>query len=225
MAEMEVEIVPAHSAEELAAAANRVARVLAAGGLVIHPTETVYGIGGDGSEQNNQLIGLVKQREEGQSLIVLTPGLDVLRAACAALEWSEAAEKLAKQFWPGPLTLIVGCTGAPKSLVGVGGGLAVRVSPHPVVAAVLKRWGRPMTSTSANLTGAVPAQTVERALEVFANRDDLDDLETLVVAVDAGPSQGARPSTIVSLVEWPPRLIREGPLTREEIQKWLPELS
>ena len=222
---MEVEVVRAHSDEELAKAANRAARVLAAGGMVIHPTETVYGIGGDGSEENNRLISRVKQRQEGQPLIVLTPDLHVLRAAYTALDWPEVAEKLAKQFWPGPLTLIVGCMGAPKNLVEVGGGLAVRVSPHPVLAAILKRWGRPMTSTSANLTGSLPAQTVERALEAFANRDDLEDLEVPVVAIDAGPSQGARPSTIVNLVEWPPRLLREGPLTREEIQKWLPELS
>ncbi len=228
MAGTGVDVVAAHSSEELENAARRAAAVLGAGGIVLHPTETVYGIGGDGSEENNELIARVKQRQEGQPLILLTPDIETLRASHVGLEWPEAAERLARQFWPGPLTLIVGCTGAPSSLVGVGDGLAVRVSPHPVVTAILRRWRRPMTSTSANLAGSLPAQTLEGAVEIFAKREDLEDLEDLgvpILAVDAGASQGGRPSTIVSLVESPPRLLREGPVTRQEIEKWLPELS
>jgi L-threonylcarbamoyladenylate synthase len=220
-----VETVPAQSPQEVNIAARRAASTLAAGGLVIHPTETVYGIGGDASEGNNQLIARLKQREEDQPLILLTPDLKALRAGWPALEWSDVADTLARQFWPGPLTLIVGCTGALPGLVGAGGGLAVRMSPHPVVVAILRHWGRPMTSTSANLTGSLPAQTLGGALKLFANREDLDDVRVPILAIDAGPSQGASPSTIVSLVEWPPRLLREGPVKRQELIKWLPDLS
>lgn len=222
---MQVEVIHARGAAELELAARRAAEVLAAGGLVVHPTETVYGIGGDGSAENNALISRVKRREPVQPLILLTPDLQALRAALPDLEWPPEAEELARCFWPGPLTLVVRCPGAPAGLVGPGGGVAVRISPDPAVNAILAHWCRPMTSTSANLTGRKPARTVGRALEVFAGRSDLDEMQGAVLAVDAGTTQGAQPSTIVSLVEWPPRLIREGPVGREAITRYVPQLA
>lgn len=221
---MQVEVVPARSAAEVERAARRAAEVLAAGGLVVHPTETVYGIGGDGSAENNALISRVKRRERAQPLILLTPDLEALQAALPGLEWPTGAEELARSFWPGPLTLVVRCPAPAAGLVGPGAGVAVRISPDPTVNAILACWRQPMTSTSANLSGREPARAVEQALEVFAGRGDLNEVDRPVLAVDAGRTRGAQPSTIVSLVEWPPRLIREGPVTRQNIVSYLPQL-
>jgi tRNA A37 threonylcarbamoyladenosine synthetase subunit TsaC/SUA5/YrdC len=82
-----------------------------------------------------------------------------------------------------------------------------------------------MTSSSANLAGREPAWTLEGALEMFSGRDDLNDIDRRVVALDAGMTRGTRPSTIVSFVESAPRLLREGPVSRQEVEAWLPELQ
>jgi L-threonylcarbamoyladenylate synthase len=222
---MEVRVIPTQSDADFERAASVAAETLREGGLVVHPTETVYGIGGDGSAANNRLITRVKRREHIQPLLLLAPGLEALRDSFPELEWPEGAERLARRFWPGPLTVVVRCTGAPEGLLGPGDGLAVRVSPDPAAAALLAVWGRPMTSTSANLAGREPARTLEGALEVFAGRTDLDDIDGPVVALDAGTTRGTLPSTIVSFVESPPRLVREGPVSRREVEALLPELE
>ncbi len=222
---LRVEVIDARGEAARAQAADRAAAVLAQGGLVVHPTETVYGLGGDGSPGNNELVARIKRRDLGQPLLLLTPDLATLQASFAGLEWPERARLLASTFWPGPLTLVVPCADAPDGLRGPGGGLAVRISPDPTVAAILARWQRPMTSSSANLSGTEPAQTLEGALQVFVERSDLQDVSATVLALDAGPTLGTRGSTIVSFVDSPPRLLREGPVTRGELAKWLPELS
>ena len=171
---MDVEIVPARSDSDREQAARVAAEVLAEGGLVVHPTETVYGIGGDGTAANNHLISRVKRREPDQPLLLLVPDREVLRLTFEALEWPAEAEKLAGSFWPGPLTIVVRCPGAPDGLIGPRDGLAVRISPDPTVAQLLAVWGRPMTSSSANLAGREPARTLEEALEGRGVRQSSD---------------------------------------------------
>lgn len=222
---MKVEVIRARAPTDLGHAARRAAEALAAGGLVIHPTETVYGLGGDGSIENNTLIAMVKRRQLGQPLIVLTPDVATARAAYPKLEWPAAADKLAKKIWPAALTIVVRCEGAPAGLIGAGGGLALRVSPNETVKTILRVWKRPMTSTSANFSGSEPARSVKAALELFAERIDLVKEERPVVALDAGPLPEMRPSTIVSFVHKPPRLLREGPVTRAQLLTCLPDLE
>ncbi len=222
---MNIEVVAARDPSELARAARRAVDALAAGGLVVHPTETVYGLGGDGSIENNTLIAQVKRRQLGQPLIVLTPDLDTARSTYQRLEWPKAADKLVTKFWPGPLTVVVRCEGAPAGLIGAGGGLALRVSPNEIVTMILRVWKRPMTSTSANFSGQQPARSLTAALELFAGRADLLKEERPVVALDAGAIPETRPSTIVSFVQSPPRLLREGPIKRAQLRTYVPDLE
>ncbi len=222
---MRVEVIRARQPQGRLQAARRAGEVLAAGGLVVHPTETVYGLGGDGSAENNALIARVKRRQLGQPLIVLAPDIETVRAAFPQLQWPAAADELARELWPAALTLVVRCEGAPPGLVGPGGGLAVRVSPDPTVAAILGVWRRLMTSTSANFSRREPARTLEAALELFRERVDLAAEDRPVVAIDAGPTLSDQPSTIVSFVDSPPRLLREGPISRSQILTWLPDLE
>ncbi|UCF19341.1 MAG: L-threonylcarbamoyladenylate synthase [Gemmatimonadota bacterium] len=222
---MEIDIVVAQDARGREQAAERGAQVLSAGGIIVHPTETVYGLGGDGSPGNNELIARVKRREERQPLILLVTGIETARSELRDLDWPEAAQRLADRFWPGPLTLVLRCPGADPSLQGPGEGVAVRVSPEPTVLALLGRWRRPLTSTSANRAGGTPARRLSDALPLFRDRPDLADSEVPVLAIDAGLTVGTLPSTIVSFVESPPRLLREGPVARREIESLLPELQ
>jgi L-threonylcarbamoyladenylate synthase len=220
-----IEVVQATNATEQETAARRAAATLALGGLVVHPTETVYGIGGDGSAENNRAIHRVKRRAVDQPFLVLVPDLKVLRASFPQADWPEEAEAVAKWCWPGPLTLVIRCESLPEGLEGPGGGLALRISPDPTVTAILKHWRRPMTSTSANFEGREPARTFAQAMELFAGRDDLCDIDRPVLAVDAGPSKGGTPSTILTFVEAPPRLLREGPVSREQLLTLVQDLT
>ncbi len=222
---MEVEVVEAKDAGGREQAAERGVEVLSAGGIVIHPTETVYGVGGDGSPANNELIARVKRREARQPLILLVPAIETVRAELRGLEWPRGAQSLADRFWPGPLTLVLRCPGADPGLQGPDEGVAVRVSPDPTVRALLTRWRRPLTSTSANRAGRPPARRLSAALPLFRERLDLADVDVPVLAIDAGLTVGTLPSTIVSFVETPPRLLREGPVGRREIESLLPELQ
>lgn len=209
------------------AAADRAAAVLAAGGLVIHPTETVYGIGGDGSAENNRRIARLKGRATTRPLIFLIPDLDTLRAALPNLDWPDEAAALARRFWPGPLTLVLRCPDAPKALRGPGDGVAVRITASPVVTAILDRWRRPMTSTSANPSGQAPPTTLAEALARLGPRLEVGARggTVSVLAIDGGPARAGRPSTIVSFTESTPRLLREGPVSRRELEAVLGKLS
>ena len=222
---LEIEVASARTESEREAAAQRAVAVLAAGGLVIHPTETVYGIGGDGSAGNNALISRVKRRRSPQPLILLALDMEAAQEFLPGLDWPMAFLPVAQRFWPGPLTVIVPCDEAPTGLRGPSGGVAVRVTPDPTVRAVLRAWRRPMTSTSANLTGAAPARSLRAALKLLEQRDDLDDLGVPALGLDAGRSAGERPSTIVSFVESPPRLVREGPVARSDLVGWIEGLK
>ncbi|MGD8700274.1 MAG: L-threonylcarbamoyladenylate synthase [Gemmatimonadales bacterium] len=221
---LEIEVTSALSDRERQRAAQRAAAVLRAGGVVIHPTETVYGIGGDGSARNNAVISRIKGRSAVQPLILLAASVESAQEFLPGLEWSQVLLTVAERLWPGPLTVIVRCAEAPAGLSGPGGGVALRVTPDPTVRAILKVWGRPMTSTSANLTGAPPARSLSAALELLKQRDDLDDLSLPALAIDAGSSAGERPSTIVSFVESPPRLVREGPVGRNDLSRWIDDI-
>ena len=220
---MEIEVLSAKAPIQLEGAAGRAAEVLAAGGIVVHPTETVYGIGGDGSPKNNELITSIKGRTETEPLILLIPDLATLHHFFPGVEWPRRAEELANRFWPGPLTLVVRCPGAPPGLLGPDGGVAVRVSPHETVKAILRHWHRPMTSSSANLSGEPAPRTLEDALALFS-ADGALELDRPLLALDAGPTPTDGASTIISFVESPPRVEREGPIGWEELCRVVPGL-
>lgn len=213
-----VERVAAPDPAGVARAAGRAAAALRAGGLVVHPTETVYGIGGDASARSNALVARLKGREGERGLILLVSSVESARALLPGLRWSEAAQTLAERFWPGPLSIVVPCRDAPAGLAGPGGGVALRATPDPVARAILAAWGAPITSTSANRTGEPPPRTAEEAARLVEGRAGDDDV---VCVVDAGPRADAAPSTVVSLIGPAPRVWREGPIAADEIGRAL----
>jgi len=221
----EIEVARARSETERQAAALRALDVLGMGGVVIHPTETVYGIGGDGSDRNNALISRIKRRRASQPLILLALNRETVQEYLPGLEWPDAAISVGERFWPGPLTAIVPCGEAPEGLRGPGGGVAIRVTSDPTVRAILRVWRRPLTSTSANLTGTAPARSLRAALHLIESREDLVDLDVVALGIDGGPSSSDQPSTIVSFLESPPRLVRPGPVGRDDLAPWMDDLK
>lgn len=189
---------------------NEAARVLAAGGLVALPTETVYGLACDATDAHAVArLYAAKGRPSFNPLIAHVPDLEAARRVG---HLSPAAEQLAAQFWPGPLTLVVPaiesatCDLARAGLLSV----AIRVPAHPVARAVLRAVGRPIAAPSANRSGHVSPTS---AAHVMADLDGAIDL-----VLDAGPAKVGIESTILDCTGPRPVLLRPGGLARSAIE-------
>jgi len=184
-----------------AGALNAAAAVVRRGGLVVMPTDTVYGIGADAfSPTGVAALLAAKGRGRGQPPPVLIA--DARAVLGLAREVSADAQALTEAFWPGPLTLVVTAQpGLTWDLGDTGGTVALRVPDHDVARALLQRTG-PMAVSSANLSGAPPATTADDARAQLGGRAE--------VYLDAGPTPGDAPSTIVDARTL--RILRHGVL-------------
>jgi L-threonylcarbamoyladenylate synthase len=194
-------------------AIDAAARCLTAGGLVAFPTETVYGLGANaGNGEAIARLYAAKGRPAFNPLIAHVADLDAARAAGV---FTDAAEKLAKAFWPGPLTLVVtkraDCRIADLALAGLDT-IAVRVPAHPVARALLAAFRGPIVAPSANRSGHVSPTSAAHVLADLRGRIDL--------IVDAGACKVGVESTIVSCAG-EPTLLRPGGLPREAIERAL----
>jgi len=181
--------------------------VLQAGGLVAFPTDTVYGVGAlafDGKAVES--IYKAKDRAIEKAIPILIG--DAEDISKVASEVPPMAKKLAERFWPGPLTLIV-----PKHLslpdsVSATNTVGVRVPDHIVARSVLRAAG-PMAVTSANLSGQPSPSTAQ---EVFAQLNG-----RIALILDGGKTPGGMPSTLVDCTRSKPIVVREGPISFDEI--------
>jgi len=191
----------------------RSAACIRTGGVVVYPTETVYGLGVDPhNEAALDRLFAIKGRDPGSPLIVLIRG--ELDLSALITEVPDRARRLASAFWPGPVTLILPASPhLPDRLTGGSATLAVRHSSSPIAASLLDALGGPLTSTSANRSGCPPARTASQA------RADLGDDVDLIL--DGGPSPGSLPTTVVDTTLDPPRVVREGPIENAELQRVL----
>lgn len=190
------------SDEEVAAAA----RVLAAGGIVAYPTETVYGLGVDARNPKAiaELIAL-KGRDEGRGISVLVTDLDMARSLLAEAP-PAGAVALAARFWPGPLTIVLpaASTVAP-SLKGPSGGIGLRCSSDAWAAALVLRFQAPVTSTSANQSGMDPARDAEEAGRVLCSGPAETDKHRYLVTACTTPFTPSQPAP-----EEAPRYLLDG---------------
>jgi len=188
----------------------RAAALLAAGGLVAFPTETVYGLGADASrEEAVRRIFEVKGRPRAHPLIVhLAPGA---RLEDWAIDVPALAHRLAEAAWPGPLTLIL--RRGPRVAAATTGGadtVGLRVPAHPLAQALLRAFGGGVAAPSANRFGAVSPTTADHVVADL--RGDVD------YVLDGGPCEVGVESTIVDLSRGRPVLLRPGGLPREAIE-------
>lgn len=187
------------------------ARLLREGRLVAFPTETVYGLGGDATnERAVAAIFEAKGRPEFNPLIS-----HVLDAAEAQkfVQWNDTAEKLAARFWPGPLTLVLPrCAGSAISLLATAGldTVAIRAPSHPVAQALIRAAGRPVAAPSANRSGAISPTSAEHVAQSLGERVPL--------ILDGGPCLIGVESTVLDLTTATPTLLRPGGATREAIE-------
>jgi len=187
---------------------------LRAGQLVAFPTETVYGLGGDATNERAVAeIFAVKNRPRFNPLIVHVPGL----AEAEALAVFDArARRVVARFWPGPLTLVLQRRGDSGLSLLASAGLdtvAIRVPAHEVAQALLRETGRPLAAPSANRSGRVSPT------EAAHVSGELGDRVALVI--DGGRTTVGLESTVLDLSGDPPALLRPGGVTVEQLTEFL----
>ena len=167
------------------------AEVLRAGGSLVYPTETVYGLGVDAlsAPALDRLVAL-KVRPPGKPIAVLIGDRRMLGTIVS--EISVQAEILMRHFWPGPLTLVLPAASLVSPLLtGDGGGIGVRWSSHPLATALVRALGRPLTTPSANPAGRRPPTCIVDAQAYFGT--------TVDYYLDGGMLPGEPPSTVVDM--------------------------
>jgi L-threonylcarbamoyladenylate synthase len=189
----------------------KAAAIISDGGLVAFPTETVYGLGADAT--NDMAIAAIfkaKGRPRFNPLIIHFADAE---SASTNVKFNEQAKVLAKAFWPGPLTLVLKRKPAcPVSLLSSAGlsTLAVRVPNHPLALALLKAAKTPIAAPSANLTAHISPTTAIHVKASFGN--DIDAI------IDGGPCAIGLESTVIDLSTDRPTLLRPGGTSREDIE-------
>jgi L-threonylcarbamoyladenylate synthase len=181
---------------------------LQAGELVVYPTETFYAIGADAvSSIALRRLFQVKRREPGRPVGLIAA--DTAMAFSVAREIPIHARRLAEAFWPGPLTLVLPARAeiAPE-LTGVDG-VGVRVSPNAVARALSAGLGRPITATSANLSGAAPASALEQARAGLG--------EKVKVYLEGGKLTASAPSSVVAINASGWKMVRVGAISEDQI--------
>ena len=187
------------------------ARLLRDGELVAFPTETVYGLGGDATNER-AVAAIFEAKGRPQFNPLISHVLDAASAK-AFVKWNDHAEKLAARFWSGPLTLVLPrAEGSPISLLATAGldTVAIRAPSHPVAQALIRAAGRPIAAPSANRSGAVSPTRAEHVAESLGDR--------VPMILDGGPCLVGVESTVLDLSGNRPTLLRPGGATREAIE-------
>lgn len=195
---------------DLAEVAREASRVLASGGIVAMPTDTVYGLAAraDSDAAVRKLFG-VKGRREDNPLPILLPDAESLERAAAQVP--AAAQALADKYWPGPLTIVLPKVPEISDLVTAGRQtVGLRVPDHPIARAVLAACDFLVVVTSANPSAGRPAREHEEVRRDFSGKIEL------ILAADRCP--GGVPSTVVDMSGDEPRMVRGGAVPWSHLQ-------
>ena len=192
---------------------SQAVKALRRGDVSVFPTETFYGLGADALNPAavDKILSL-KGRNSDSPIPLIVADRAMLEEVVR--EFPAVAQRLADRFWPGPLTLVLPANerlAAP--LLNRDGGVGVRISSHPLARRLSRELGRPITATSANLSGQAPARTIAEALTYFSER--------LTVYLDGGVLAGKKGSTVIEVREGKLRTVREGEIGAAEIEACL----
>ncbi|TKJ41741.1 threonylcarbamoyl-AMP synthase [candidate division LCP-89 bacterium B3_LCP] len=187
-------------------------QVLNDGGVIIYPTETVYGIGClDYNNQGIERIAKIKESGPEQSFIILVKDIGSIEFYC--IEVPQFAYKLTQRFWPGPLTIVLlAKESLHPRLIGSSGGVALRQSPHPLTAQLLRNLDAGLISTSANLSGHKAPKSIEEI--------DLKISQSVDYILNGDDLKGGV-STVIDLCSKEPKIIRHGAVSTDDINECL----
>ncbi len=178
-------------------------------GVLVFPTTGLYGLGADAfSPEAVSRVFAIKRRPQGMPLLVMVPDLDEMGQVVRRVP---AFARPLMELWPGGITLIFEAgDGVPSVLTGGTGKIGIRIPAHPVAKDLVSKFGGPITATSANLSGGP-------AVSDLANLDPCIGGEVDLI-VDAGVLAGGAGSTVLDATCRPPRMIREGAVSRQKIE-------
>jgi len=192
---------------------TRAAEILAGGGVIAYPTETFYGLGADATnEKAIEKIFAVKGRNFKNPILLIIGQADDIYPLVQDVP--ETAKKLMTAFWPGALTIIFSAADKISPLLTAGSGkIGLRVSSHPGAQGIVQKLKRPLTATSANLSGAPECTRASEVAEQIGDKID--------AIIDLGDTPGAKGSTIIDVTSTPPVILREGAISRKTIERYI----
>ena len=187
--------------------------VLDSSGVIGFPTDTVYGLGANPFDLTAiDKIFSIKSRDRGKPILLLIGEGGQLSQVVKKV--SKEAETLMNVFWPGPLTLLFEAAyGLPSNLLGNGTTIGVRFPNSHVASQLMRKTGKPITATSANISGGMECRSGNELFNTLGDKLDL--------ILDGGESPRGKPSTIVDTSCFPPKLIRDGEVDRVKIESVL----
>ena len=188
---------------------SEAAEIIKRGGLVAVPTETVYGLAGNGLDENAvHEIYEVKGRPAVKPLSLMVPDRGAMKEYCEDVP--EQAEYLAERFWPGPLTIVLKAKELVPEIVRAGGTtVGLRCPDHPLTLEALRLAKLPFAAPSANPSGAESPKDAAKVMEYFSGRID--------AVIDGGPCGIGRESTLIDMSARPYRILRQGALAADDI--------
>jgi L-threonylcarbamoyladenylate synthase len=195
---------------------QRAAKVIAKGGIVAYPTETVYGLGADAfNEVAVNRIYKAKGRAAKKPFSLIVDRIEAV--ARLAHKVTPVAQVLMEAFWPGPLTIVFQAS-RDIALAALCGGdtVALRVPDNPICLELLRQSSVPITSTSANRSGEVNPTTAQQVLATLG--------EQLDIIIDGGPSKSDIPSTVLDITVTPPVVRRVGAIDTAKIRQVIGEI-
>lgn len=178
------------------------------GKIIVYPTETVYGLGCDATNQEAvDKIFKIKQRQQEKSVLVVAGNVDMM---VNYISWSKKLHELSDKYWPGPLTVVVPArpeNELARGVVADDGTIAFRITDHPLAVELSKKLDKPLVSTSANITAQESSYDVESVIEMFEGSEFQPD-----ILIDAGELPHRSPSTIVKVEGDNVEVLRQGEL-------------
>jgi L-threonylcarbamoyladenylate synthase len=202
-------VLPTHTPELFDAAVAAAAGLLAAGEVVALPTETVYGLAANAfNAEAVARIFEIKGRPAHNPIIVHVAGIEMARLCVAA--WPEAAERLSRSFWPGPLTLVLPRSAEIPSVVTAGGPtIGIRWPSHPFIQAVIRSCGFPLAAPSANPSNRLSPTNATHVQKALGHK--------VALIVDGGQAQVGIESTVLDLTIQPARVLRPGMIAEKAL--------
>lgn len=190
---------------------NSAAAIISLGGVIAYPTETIYGLGADATnEQAIHRLFSIKGRNFNNPISVIIGNVqDVHPLVCKI---TAAAQKLMDAFWPGPLTIVFESADWVSPLLTANTGkIGIRLSGHDGARRIAQVTGKPLTATSANVSGAPECANADAVIDQIGDK--------IEAVIDLGVSGGTVGSTIIDATSEKPIILRSGVIAREEIEQ------
>ncbi|HAR48746.1 MAG TPA: threonylcarbamoyl-AMP synthase [Smithella sp.] len=190
---------------------SRAAEILAGGGIIAYPTETFYGLGVDATnEKAIEKIFAVKGRDLKNPISLIIGKPDDIYPLVKNVP--ETAKILMAAFWPGALTIVFQASDKISPLLTAGSGkIGLRISSHPIALKIVQKLKKPLTATSANLSGTPECSLASEVIKQIGDKID--------AILDWGETQGGKASTIIDVTCDPPVILREGTISRKIIEE------